>query len=542
MLRKGFEEFSMEEEGLYYGDTFLAPFEPVLEKIINTHDMDSGKETNNYLIKILLTDGKELEGHLFSSLSKIHFFEVWNECCDAGISKKQKELIYLYLQLQAQKAIKERQYLYGHLGLYKNAFVFNQNHLIWTSSEENVRYSLSKILPKLNCKGASKEKKIEYLCKLLSVKKGISAILFLCRLFSILKPLLQKEGYQTGVIVALYGKSGVGKTQLARTFFVQNPDQEKNFKTNSRSEIESALNSFAGHTVLIDDFHPESLDYGRKRQDSILDYIARKSDEERGALAVITAEFLSGCFSIQDRMLQLRIEGNDLDFGTIKFLQVNNGILVDILQDFAEVVYCNWQEALKIVKNTMSITSLNASDRRISYVIRLLKSTFEVFWTLCLDGGDKMEIKSKLENEEIKDTVLEWLSNVEKEQIKHMECLEKAEGEIDWLVILYKMLYKDNIFFICPDLDNLDSPNFNGLAVLEKKDNIYMRCQTLKKGLEKYFGCKKSPKPLINALLEEHILDEDRSSSHMKKKSDGNYYYTINESLLKLYYRNQTEQ
>ena len=47
---------------------------------------------------------------------------------------------------------------------------------------------------------------------------------------------------------------------------------------------------------------------------------------------------------------------------------------------------------------------------------------------------------------------------------------------------------------------------------------------------------------LINALLEEHILDEDRSSSHMKKKSDGNYYYTINESLLKLYYRNQTEQ
>ena len=50
---------------------------------------------------------------------------------------------------------------------------------------------------------------------------------------------------------------------------------------------------------------------------------------------MITAEFLSGCFSIQDRMLQLRIEGNDLDFGTIKFLQVNNGILVDILQDFA---------------------------------------------------------------------------------------------------------------------------------------------------------------------------------------------------------------
>lgn len=542
MQTKKLQDFSLESDGLYCGDLFLASFNPILEKIICSCDLDSGKEKLYYFVKIKLPDGKELPGYLFSKLSDIHFFDIWYECCDAGISKKQRELLYLYLQLQAQNAKKEKEYRFDRLGMYEKVFVFDRMNIFEILQKEQAVYIPGRELPDFQCKKIEKNKKMEYLCKMLTVKKGVSEVLFLCSLFSVLKPLMQDAGYQVGFIVALYGKSGVGKTQLARTFFVQDVGQEKNFKTSSRKEIEWALSLFEGHSVLIDDFHPEALSYGQKRQESILDFIARKSDMDKSALAVITAEFLGGCFSIQDRMLQVKIEGNDLDFTTLSFLQKNRGVMVSILKDFAELVYCKRSEVTETVKYMMNIYSIKESSRRISFTVNMLKATLEVFWSCFLDDDDKKEIRSKTKDENIKQTIIGYLDNVEKDQIKAMERLERLEGGVDWILVLYEMLHIHQIFVLCPELKDIDDPEFNGMAVLDKKNKICIRSQTLKKGLELFFGFKVSIKDMIKELLEEHILEEDRSCSHMKKKADGKYYYEVNDSLLELYYRNQCKK
>lgn len=531
------EDFTMNSDGLYCQDIFISPFKPVVKKVVLDLDDNGIIISRHFIIAVELPDGKMLPEHTFDSLEKIPFFNTWKECCDAGLDAKEKKKLHLYLQLQARDCDSQMEYHYNRTGLFKKAFVFGKRHVIQLGNEDGYNYHVDQSVPDFSIGDVDRKMQIEYLSRLLMEKGKTPATMFLCQLFSVIKPLLQNEGYdQSGFIVALYGKSGVGKTQLARTFFVQNSEQEKNFKVNNRNEIGYALDLFSGHTILIDDFHPEALDYGRKRQDSMLDFIARKTDEKNTALSVITAEFLSGCFSIQDRMLQIKVE--DVNFETLKYLQARKNVLVSIIKDFAKTVYTKKEETMKNIRYSMMVSSAKANDQRVSFVIRLLKATFEVFCTMCLGKEEIKEIKGK---PDVREEIFNYLDDIEYLQIKNMQRIERLEGGIDWLLILYEMLYQDKTFRICPSLDNLDEKKYNGLAVLGSKNEICIRSQTLKKGLEIFLGCRVSTKPLIAALLEEHILDEDKSCSHMKKKLDGKYYYVVNESLLKMYYQNQVE-
>lgn len=527
----------MNHEGLYCQDKFISPFRPVVKKVVLDLDDNGNIISKYFIVAVELPDGKVLKEHTFESLDKISFFNTWKECCDAGLDAKQKKKLYLYLQFQARDCESEMKYRYNRLGLFKKAFVFGKSHVIQLCHEVGYNYYVNQSVPDFFVGNVDRKMQKEYLSQLIMEKETTPMTLFLCQLFSVIKPLLENEGYQVGFVVALYGKSGIGKTQLARTFFVQNSEQERNFKVNNRNEIGYALDLFSGHTVLIDDFHPEALDYGKKRQNSILDYIVRKADKENTALPIITAEFLGGCFSIQDRMLQIKVE--DVNFGTLKYLQSHNSVLVSIIREFAEKVYTKKEETMKIIERSIMISSINESNRRVSFVIRLLKATFEVFYTMCVDEEEKTEIKCKTGNNHIREVLFNYLDDIEKSQIKYMQRMEKWEGGVDWLLILYEMLYQEKIFWICPTLDKLDDKKYDGLGVYGGKNEICIRSQTLKKGMEIFWGDKVSTKPLINALLEEHILDEDKSCSHMKKKLDGKYYYVINESLLRMYYQNQ---
>lgn len=73
---------------------------------------------------------------------------------------------------------------------------------------------------------------------------------------------------------------------LAKLFFVQDSGQDKNFKMDSQLDVEKALQYYQGDTVLIDDYHPEASDYRKKKQNSVMDLLARQTDCNGKALAV----------------------------------------------------------------------------------------------------------------------------------------------------------------------------------------------------------------------------------------------------------------
>ena len=142
------------------------------------------------------------------------------------------------------------------------------------------------------------------------------------------------------------------------------------------------------------------------------------------------------------------------------------------------------------------------------------------------------EIKKVIGKEELDKYLCALVDQYRDKQLGYMRRLLEFQGDIDWLKILYDLIYTDEIFVQCPDEKNVSDPQYGGLAVWSKEGRIYIRSATLKLGLEKYFGQKVSKEKLIKALEEEHILCTDKSPSSMKKVN-GHYYYVINESMLK---------
>lgn len=516
-MNSSINDYCKLDDGLYCNDKFLAAFIPTLDAIVIKKDVTNGTEIRKYLISVTLPDGRKLTGHEFDSVKNIPYFQVWKECCDAGLSSKQVKLLNLYLQQQASTAEIKMTYYFSRTGYYQNAFVFGANKIINLASEQGCHYETGNDLPAFGLVEADRKSYISYICRLLRTKKGVTEILLLCSLLSIVKPLFCKLGYLINFFPVIYGKSGVGKSILARLFFVLNPEQEKNFKLDNTVSIGKTLERFSGHTVLIDDYHPETLPYGKQRQDSILDFVARIGEDATSALAVITAEFRGGCFSVQDRMVQIEVRDKITDFNNIKYLQENHNTYCSFLYDFAEQIY----QKTDYVK--FAITECFAKDQcnsksRISYNVQLLRACAIIFYEMYLGESDRTRLNEELCVDNFETYVFQLLDEIEKKQTRYMTRVMQSEGEVDWIEILYKILYIEDIVEVYPDLKSLNNAEHRELGVVLEKDQYFIRSHTLKKALQEYFCQKINPKQMIEALLFEHILDEDKSSSHMKKK------------------------
>ena len=185
------------------------------------------------------------------------------------------------------------------------------------------------------------------------------------------------------------------------------------------------------------------------------------------------------------------------------------------------------------MKNYLLPIDRDKTPYRITYNIELLKICLSIFYSDYLEEEERKIFDDKYEGGNFSNYVKELLTGIKNAQIKNMDRIQMGKEDIDWVIVLYKMLYEDSIFTFCPDLDCLDNPEYEGLAVMAVGKKVYISSLTLRKGLCKYFGEKINSKPLIDSLIREHILDEDRSLSHMKKKKDGHYYYEIDDVALR---------
>lgn len=334
-------KFYILSDGLYYDSEFISSFIPVLEEIQVRQYVDGKKTETKYIVSVKLSESRQLEKKELDSIINIPYFKLWKECCDAELTRKQRNRLALYLQYQAQTAPVKNIFYLNKFGYHENAYVFDRNNVMDFGSEQNYDFVVDKSLPEFCMSIHTRHEHIKHFADMAEIKKGVSEILMLSNLYGILKPLFNEAGYHASAFIIVYGDSGVGKTMLSKLFFVHNQLQEKNFKTDNKRNIENALDEFAGHTVLIDDYHPESLQYGKNRQDSILDFIARKSENGNSALAVITAEYLGGCFSVQDRAIQIKISDKIKNFEKFHTLESKKSLYVSALYDFAKKIYQN---------------------------------------------------------------------------------------------------------------------------------------------------------------------------------------------------------
>lgn len=530
-------KFYITSEGLYYDSEFVSSFIPVLEEIQDREYVDGRKSETKYMVSVKLSESRQLEKKELDSIINIPYFKLWKECCDAELTGKQRNRLALYLQYQAQTVPVKNIFYLNKMGYNESVYVFDRNNVIDFDYERNYDFVTDKSLPEFCVSSYTRQEYIKHFADMAEIKRGVSEVLMLSNLYGILKPLFNEAGYHTSAFVIVYGDSGVGKTMLSKLFFVHNHLQEKNFKTDNKRTIESSLDEFAGHTVLIDDYHPESLQYGKNRQDSILDFIARKSENGNSALAVITAEYLGGCFSVQDRSIQIKVPDRIANFEKFYTLESKKNLYVSALYDFAKKIYQNKENVISRMKNYSLPIDRDKTTYRIAYNIELMKICLSIFYSDYLEEEERKIFDDKYGGQNFSDYVKELLAGVKNAQIKNMDRIRMGKEDIDWVLVLYKMLNKDDIFVICPELDSLDKSEYEGLAVMDTGKKIYIRSLTLRKGLCKYFGYKINPKPMIDSLIREHILDEDRSLSHMKKKKDGHYYYEIDEIALNYYWK-----
>ena len=245
------DKFKEQDSFLYYKNELVATFIPVISFVEVLHNRVTDSYTYKYHVSIKTVDCEMGQKRVFDSLQNISFHKHWKECAGSdNLSKRQKKLLNEYLYLLGSRAPKREQECFNRITCQETS-----------AMRENAWFELA-----------------DYLVNLLTIKGKETEVLFLCKMAALMKPLFEKANHPMNFFIFLYGHSGVGKTVLAKLFFVQDPGQDKNFKMDSQMDVEKALQYYQGDTVLIDDYHPEASDYRKKKQNSVMDLLARQTD------------------------------------------------------------------------------------------------------------------------------------------------------------------------------------------------------------------------------------------------------------------------
>lgn len=462
----------------------MCGFIPMLEKVLQITDEISGSIQNQYWIYVNVNDEKK-ETKVFESILDIAYANEWPECIEAELfSAKERKVIQKFLKNQIRDAPKIRKKCWGGASGYL---------------EPNPVYEYDTITKNI------------YMQKLLDLK-DIAGVLFVCKVAALLKPLFCELGYAMDFFVEIYGASGTGKTTLAELFFVETDKQKVGFKTNTQKEIERALDICAGNTLLVDDYHPEYLDYAKKKQTSIVDLLARQAKKDSSALAVVTAEMREGSFSVQDRMLQVEISDRNIDWKSYQELQQDKSVYREILKMIIHGI-CSNKEFVKNEIRTYMMQTEVEGEFRISFYVQLLGASLKVLESLC------KKCQMDFWNEAYSDAIKHRLFELQNKQRNYMRMLQEQGGEIDWIMVLYKMLFhkKEKVIELLPYNQWKNYEKSEGLYAWCENDRIYIRKIVLIKALEKYLKRKVSVNKMIRVLKDRGILITDNSSSNTKK-------------------------
>lgn len=501
----------LEQDGeLYYGKDLVATFIPEIKRI----DVLKNQVTNKFSYRYHILVKKEIPEHeeVFDSLKDIPFHEYWKECAGTELlSKKQKKLLNEYLIQCVKSAHRNEILCFGAIGDFDNI-------------NDTVEWS----------------EMADYLIALLSIKEREGELLLLSKMAAILKPLFEEVGSPMDFYFMIYGKSGIGKTTLAKLFFCQNTGQCRSFKLDNQTSLKEALKKYQGDTILVDDYHPEASDYGRKKQSSLKDLISRMANSTGTAMAVVTAEFREGTFSTQDREVQIEIRNTQIQWKAFNDCKQKISLYKILLYRICCEIYKNKE----VIQKKIADGNNEAGEYRISHNINILKIVVDIMFYIFdeMPLGEFLKKRMPVQIFE-REHFYHLLDELEVKQKKTMERVRQNGSEIDWIKCFYEMAYGNKILCRTP-IDDMNKNESDGNRIYLDGDKMYVSEITLINGVKMYFSyseekmaeARKMTRKLINSLKSEKILLNDASSSNTKKKK-GKRFYVVDRERLEMFCR-----
>ena len=423
-------KFTTEIDGLYYDKVRISGFWPEILKIQHRINPETNYAEKRYLISVHLAGGQQLKTQEISALEHIDYFSLWPECKDALMKSRERKMLYLYLQEQVDSVPCENIYVLNHLGMYQHGYLFGKNAFIAFNPKEAVSCLEDSTLPCFPYIEEDQVSLITYCKRLILLKPDITQVLFSISIFSVLKPLFVCAGYYSDFFITLYGPSGSMKTTLAELFFVQTPEQKINFIDYSKKQFETMLRTYTGHSIVIDDYHSVAGTYQKQNFQNKLDIIARASSQPNSALSIITGEFLDGIFSIQDRMIQIFIDGPVKNTAELTLLQEKSYLFSTILFRFAQKVFLDRDHVIQRIQAEFQEFSYGCTS---SMYFRIQRNVLFLKWSMEL-FKEYFDVRTQEEFDI--SNALQKLQRRQESMLERLQLLERG----DWIVIFYNMI------------------------------------------------------------------------------------------------------
>lgn len=344
--------------------------------------------------------------------------------------------------------------------------------------------------------------------KYINVAPKCSEIIFFATLYAGIKPILNAAGLgpYLNFIINVYGKSGSFKTSLVKAIcsVCDSYELQGSYTTDKKSEILRKQREATGFTFILDDYHLQASDYGRKRQTDILNAVVRQVESDPSSGTVVTSsEFLDGIFSTQDRCIQ--IEMQPVDINLLSKIQCNHQDMPTIVDDFIQVLIKNYRNIIKEIPEIFKkIENLSDGTRLNNYTKALLLVSELYCKYLCKDELGRSQEKRLRE-------ALEFQNETQNKHMRLLRLLECDGGDIG---IVLKML-NGGVFENRPEKDYHYLPNE---VMVIGTQHVYLTPQALKYGLKQYLnGANVKSSEVIKHMAEEDILCCDKSGDSTKK-------------------------
>jgi len=499
-------------EGLHYGDAFVSEFDVYVSSIIEVEYADEAfRDEISYEVVAVTLEGKELPSVIIKELNNIKFFHNWPEIPDATLSKKTRDLLTLRLQKSVMEANVVKQVVCSRNGLvgYDNQKVLIIGDTCFGKIKKQVVFSEAMKKYRWRCNVTDISCHLSTIRTMREVAPNCSEILAATVLTAAMKPLFVEAGFPLDFCINVYGKSGTHKTSLtnAITDVTESPGLLRgSFLNDSKKKLLDKIKTGYGFVVILDDYHPAARDYDMKKQTANMDVVARQMENDgRTALVVMTSEFLDGCFSLQDRMLQLEMQPVDLKL--LSKLQRENYLIAQMVKDFLEVLVQNYDEVITFIRNHFCNSTLVQDD--VSSRLARNGEYLIVAAMLCekfLFGGKDILVSSLR-------AALQYQTDIQR---KHLASIKKYEEIEDYVLVVYKIL-NAGIWELCSDVKKEYQCLNNQVCVKRSGMMIYITKNSLRYGIKKYYEMQKVDiSKIVKALHENDILLEDADATTKK--------------------------
>lgn len=266
---------------------------------------------------------------------------------------------------------------------------------------------------------------MEKICR----REDVSRMLMLFTEMSVMTTLFERAGFPIKSILAIIGTTNSLKTAIAMVFSkifnaTETTHPEVTFSS-TPGGIETCVAKYGDSILLVDDFMPGG---NRNKQDELnskLELLCRlygdrtekkrmttymggqKAEYPVRGCCMITGEHITGVESSRTRMVNVRLEKNDVNSENLKFYQDNPLILPTYLYGFIEFLTENQGTVLKIIKD-----KIPEYRRTFEFKIARFNETAAQFAvTLDIMGA---YLESVLESYNMEELKAEWQGSIEK--------------------------------------------------------------------------------------------------------------------------------